>query len=73
VGKRRQRKWKGTKQKVDGQRKENPENKYKGEHKREDTKGRAQAKKNNEDGKIIQMGMSRAKTRKEERKRLQRE
>jgi hypothetical protein len=30
-------------------------------------------KKNNEDGKIIQMGMSRAKTRKEERKRLQRE
>jgi hypothetical protein len=64
MGKRRQRKRKGTKQKGDGQRKENSEKKYKGEHKREDTKERAQ---------IIQMGMSKAKTTKEERKRLQRE
>jgi hypothetical protein len=36
---------KGQRKKVDGQRKWEPEKKHKGEHKKEDTKGRAQAKK----------------------------
>ncbi|KAJ3638261.1 hypothetical protein MTP99_001658 [Tenebrio molitor] len=43
--KRRQGNGKRTKTKVDGQRKWNPKKKSKGEHKREDTKGKAQAKK----------------------------
>ncbi|KAH0820032.1 hypothetical protein GEV33_002761 [Tenebrio molitor] len=42
---------KRTKRKLDGSGKWEPEKKRKGEHKREDTKGRAQAKKDNENGK----------------------